>query len=386
MGLAPTPRWPTIGRQRLAAATGVAAALIGTQALAASSPLPRDVRLLLPSEGLLAGLGDGLRRGYDLAMEHTRACGHQPPSLELAWLPPGSDPGAALKHLRRTPLLIAPPAAPLEAYGRLAEQQQLTVLLPLQRGHSLESLPQLPGSDRLWPVVPARGLQSDRLAQGLLADGLRRVIVVRDRSAESKALAERFQASFSLGNGQVIGPTAEPLVVNEADPAALQQLVADVDWYRPQALVVLSRSDGRLRERVKSASWPDGMVLAWPSPVGAPLAWRQLGVDPASRGPGWDRFARSFEQRWGYRPGLVESAGYDTGLLTALASAPGSAGRDWPLQGFSANAQPRPLCQALQQHRQGNPVRPLAATSRLDLSAGVPPTAALALSRAAALR
>ena len=54
--------WPGQG-SRLLGAAGLAAVLLGSQTLAASTPQASDVRLLLPSEGLLAGLGDGLRRG-----------------------------------------------------------------------------------------------------------------------------------------------------------------------------------------------------------------------------------------------------------------------------------------------------------------------------------
>ena len=206
--------WP----RQLGLVAGIAAALLGSQTLAASSPLRSDVRLLLPSEGLLAGLGDGLRRGYSLAMEESRSCGVQPPSLQVGWLPPGADPQTPVGAAPRSHLLVAPPAAPLPAYGLLAEQQRLSVLLPLQRGVSLEGLPQLRGSDRLWPLMPGRSLEADRLAQALLADRIKRVIVVRDRSAESKALTDRFVASFANGKGDVIGPTA----------------AATCSWHRPQ--------------------------------------------------------------------------------------------------------------------------------------------------------
>ena len=369
------------GQQRLLSGLALTAALLGTQTLAASTPLRSDVRLLLPSEGLLAGLGDGLRRGYGLAMEQSRICGVTPPSLQLGWLPPGANPGPPLRATSRSALLVAPPAAPLEPYGVLADQQRLTVLLPLQRGRSLEGLPQLRGSDRLWPLVPGRSLEVDRLAQALLADRIKRVMVVRDRTAESQALSARFEASFANGNGQVIGPTAAPMAIHGDDPAALRQLVGDVDWYRPPALVVLTSPGSPLERAIRGASWPETTLLAWPFPVAAPLAQEQIGVDPLSRGPGWTAFARSFERRWGYRPGPVEGAGYDTGLMAALASVTAKGQPGWGLDWFSANAKPQPLCRALKLRHQGVAVRPMGASSRLDLSPGVPPTANLQLSR-----
>ena len=375
--LATPARW----RQPLLGGLGVAAVLLGSQTLAASSSLRSDVRLLLPSEGLLAGLGDGLRRGYGLAMEESRSCGVSPPSLQLGWLPPGADPLGPLSAAPRSQLLVAPPAAPLQAYGARANEQQLSVLLPLQRGISLEGLPQLRGSDRLWPLLPSRSLEADRLAQALLSEGIKRVMVVRDRSAESKALSDRFEASYSNGRGQVIGPTATPIALAADDGKALQQLVSDVDWYRPQGLVVISQVDSPLAEAIRGSSWPEGVVVAWTAPVGKPMMQPQIGVSPLGRGPGWRRFAERFEQRWGYKPGVVESAGYDSGLMAALASVQTGGRAGWDLRWFSSNAKAQPLCTALQLRAQGARVRPQAASSELDLSPGVPPTAQLRLSR-----
>jgi len=387
-----TPRMTRHGRDTQASAArgwrtwalqgfALAAVALGTQTLAASSPIRSDVRMILPSEGLLAGLGDGLRRGYGLAMEQAAACGVKPPSLQLGWLPPGADPLKPVTAAPRSSLLVAPPAAPVQAYGLLADQQHLSVLLPLQRGRSLEALPQLRGSDRLWPLVPGRSLEADRLAQALLDDNIRRVMVVRDLSAESKALSDRFVASFANGNGQVIGAAPEPIAMGMNDPTAIKQLVSDVDWYRPPALVVITQPDSPLARAVRQGDWPETLLIAWPFPVSQRLPLPQIGVDPLSRGPGWTGFAAQFARRWGYGPGLVESAGYDTGQLAALASV-GAAGKPgWDLHWFSSNARPLPLCTALKLRAQGARVRPQAATSRFDLSPGVPPTAKLRLSR-----
>jgi hypothetical protein len=359
----------------------VGAVLLGSQALAASSPLRSDVRLLLPSEGLLAGLGDGLRRGYNLAMEDARRCGAVPPSLQLGWLPPGADPQTPLLDAPRSALLIAPPAAPLPAYGRVAQQLRLQVLLPLQRGQSLEGLPQLRGSDRLWPLLPGRSLEVDRLVKALRQEKIRRVMVVRDRSTESRSLTERFVAGFANAGGVVIGPGSAPMVVAGDDAAAMRQLENEADWYRPPALVVIAEPGGSLQQAVREAQWPPTLTLAWTAPVSKQLAVEQIGVKPQSRGPAWAGFAERFQQRWGYEPGVVESAGYDSGLMAALASVPAAGRRGWDLSWFSANARPQPLCTALRQRAAGAKVRPEAASSAFDLSPGVPPSATLQLSR-----
>jgi hypothetical protein len=206
-------------------------------------------------------------------------------------------------------------------------------------------------------------------------------MVVRDRSAESKALTDRFVASFANGNGDVIGPTAAPISLQGDDRAAMAQLVKDVDWYRPPALVVITQPASDLAKAVRTANWPPTLLLAWSAPVEQPLAIEQLGVNPLSRGPGWNSFAQRFEQRWGYKPGVVESAGYDSGLMSALASVQAGGRSGWDLQWFSANAKPQPLCTALKLRAEGAKVRPQAASSQFDLSPAVPPSAQLPLSR-----
>jgi hypothetical protein len=278
--------------------------------------------------------------------------------------------------------VIAPPAAPLKAYGRLAEQQRLNVLLPLQRGISLEGLPQQPGADRLWPVGPARNQISDRLAKGLVDQNVGKVLVVRDAGAEAKAMADRFIASLGTGQGQLVGFGDGASPVDGNDKAAMDQLVRDVDWYAPKSLAVFTQPGSRLARAIQGTPWPPDLVLAWPFPVPNALAQRQMGVDPLSRGEGWAAFARAFTQRWGYAPGVVETAGYDTGVITALASLSSQGQPGWNLAWFRNTAQPQPLCQALQLRRQGASVRPQGAGSRLDLGPAAPPTAALRLSQA----
>ena len=132
-------RWPWL--PRCLSALGLLASLLGSQGLASSSPQGAEVLLLLPAGDPWSGASDGLRRGYGLAIEQAQVCGQPSPGLDLAWVPAGSEPGDALAGRPRTRLVIAPAAAPLEAYGVLAKQRQWTVLLPLQRGASVGRLP-----------------------------------------------------------------------------------------------------------------------------------------------------------------------------------------------------------------------------------------------------
>jgi hypothetical protein len=170
--------------------------------------------------------------------------------------------------------------------------------------------------------------------------------------------------------------------VDGNDRAAMEQLVRDVNAYAPRSLAVFTQPGSRLAQAIESTPWPPDLVLAWPFPVTNTLVQRQMGVDPLSRGEGWAAFARAFVQRWGYAPGVVETAGYDTGVLTALASVSSQGRPGWNLGWFRNTAKPQPLCQALHQRSRGASVRPQGAGSHLDLGPAAPPSAALRLSQA----
>jgi hypothetical protein len=324
-------------------------------------------------------VGDGLRRGYGLAMQEARSCGVRPPTLRLGWLPPGQDPRAALAATSLPELLIAPPAVPLRPFGELAQDQGLSVLLPLQRGNSVERLPGQVGGDRLWPVVPPRSQDVDRLARGLLQERQAKVMVIHDGTSEQAALADRFIDTIDGDGGWVVGPTEEPEAILRPDEETLAKLRENVDWYTPQSLVVMTTAASPLAKAVASGNWPSELLLAWPFAVGQPLANPQLGVDPLSRGPAWSGFEQAFRRSFGYAPGLVEAAGYDTGQLVALASQTGKPQRFWDLTWLDPKARPQNLCQALKDRRSGRKVALRGAASRLDLAPGTPPTAELRL-------
>ena len=358
---------------------GLLASLLGSQGLASSSPQGAEVVLLLAAGHPWSAPSDGLRRGYGLAIEQAQVCGQPSPPADLVWLPAGSEPADALAGRPRARLVIAPAAAPVESYGVLAEQRQWTVLLPLRRGASLGRLPQLRGSDRLWPLLAPRGPQADRLAQGLLAARLGRVLVVRDGSPGMKALAERFLESLLAAGGSSAGLEPGAQVLDARQPGALAQLRRDVDWAGPQVLAVFSEPGSPLARAVRSSPWPAVLTLAWPFAALEPLANPQLGVDPGGRGEGWPAFARAFKARWGYGPGLAEAAGFDAGQLASLAAIGVQGQPGWDLRWFRGHGRPLPLCAAIAARRLGGPLRPQGAASHLDGAAGSAPTAALRL-------
>jgi len=358
---------------------GLAASLIGVQSLAASGAIGSQVLMMLPADGQVAGVGDGLRRGFGLAMDEARRCGIRPPSLELGWLPTGEDPRPYLLGRTTPNLLIAPPAVSLLPYGLLAQQRNINVLLPLQRGSSLQGLASQPGADRLWPVLPARSLEADRLARALIDQARDKAMVIHDGSTEQVALAGRLAESLSGGGGWVVGPANAPYAIRETSPAAMDQLRDDIGWYRPESLVVMTAPGSLLAKAIASASLPENLTLAWPFAVTTPLANPQLGVEQLSRGPGWGRFELAFKAAFGFTPGLVEAAGYDTGQLTALASHGSLKQERWSLDGLDAKTPPLDLCAGLQARARGSRLSLMGAASRLDLSAATPPSAELQL-------
>ncbi len=355
-------------------ALGLAASLLGVQSLAASGAIGAQVLMMLPADGQVAGIGDGLRRGYGLAMDEARACGINPPSLELGWLPTGEDPRPFLQGRTLPKLLIAPPAVSLLPYGLLAQQLQISVLLPLQRGISLQGLPSQPGSDRLWPVLPARSLEADRLARALIEQDKGKAMVIHDGSIELVVLADRLAETLSGGGGWVVGPANEPTGMEKPDQESLDRLRDDIGWYQPEALIVMTSPGSPLAKAVARASLPETLTLVWPFPVVTPGPNPQLGIEPLSRGPGWNRFEQAFRSAHGFDPGLVEAAGYDTGQLTALAAHGSAKRKAWALDGLDAKTPALGLCAALEARAKGSSLALKGAASRLELSAANPPT------------
>ena len=134
--------------------------------------------------------------------------------------------------------------------GLLAQERQRQVLLPLQRGISLQQLASRPGSDRLWPVSASRSLEIDVLVKALLEQNKKRFMLITDGTADQLQLADRFLETMENQGGSLIGLDDGPRSLNGEDPKALERLALDVDWFRPQALVVMTTNNSPLMQGV----------------------------------------------------------------------------------------------------------------------------------------
>ena len=363
---------------------GVLAAVLGVQSLGSAAPQPGDALMLLSSEGAVAGLGDGLRRGFSLAQEQAQICGAKPTQWSVGWLPPGTNPAKKLRERPLPPLLLAPAAAPLVETGLLAEDRHRQILLPLQRGASLQQLASRPGSDRLWPVAPARSLTIDALVKALVEKNLRSFMLVTDGSADQQLLADRFLEGMRGQGGVLQGPDLQARAVDPNKPEELKLLVSDADWYQPASLVVMTPSQSPLMQAILKQSWPEGMELVWNVPPTDNSSQAQIGVELTSRGPAWESFQRDFLARYGYKPGTVEAAGYDSGLLVALAASDPKITLTNGMKGFDPMLKPKSVCQNLKHSLAGQAARPLGAGSNMDMKAAIPPTALLEVIQRAA--
>jgi hypothetical protein len=192
-----------------------------------------------------------------------------------------------------------------------------------------------------------------------------------DRAVARRRLREAADAWAVLSGRPIIGGDAADVQAMQAFESALAAHALGMARYGHDA-------DGILQALVAEGCPP---VVAWPVAELEPLANPQLGVDPRGRGEGWPAFARAFEGRWGYGPGLAEAAGYDAGQLVSLAATRFQGQPGWDLQWFLGHGRPLPLCAAIAARRLGGALRPQGAASHLDGAAGRAPSAALRLSQ-----
>ena len=175
----------------------------------------------------------------------------------------------------------------------------------------------------------------------------------------------------------LLGPDVTARVVDPTKPEELKLLGSDAEWFRPSSLVVMTGPDSPLMKAVLQQTWPKDVTLVWPVPPRQRSDRRQVGVDEASRGPGWKSFEKDFRQRWGYTPSVVEASGFDAGQLVALSAAARNQPPADGLKGFDPTLGARPLCEAIKARRQGRSARPQGVASNMDMKPATPPTATL---------
>lgn len=394
---APAPQVKTVRSNASAALVGwirpwtrpacvIASTLIGCQVLAASSAPESAVIALLP-EGV-SGARSSFLSGFALGQDEARACGIDP--VSVSWRTIGADSDALMPTGSETALVVAPFAADLRTFSRVAQERRLGVLLPYQRGRSLASLPELDPEGRLHPVVPASRDDLAQLAEDTLKQGWKRVMVVVDPSDRSADQVEDFVAAFEGLGGKV--ESFEPTLlqmINPDDQAALDRLFRDVAWKGPHAIVVAAAPDGELADRLASAQdqgalgvRPGARPWVWAVPPhrvrNLPArSWDQLLLDQPAHGPGWSSFQTMFLEQRGKTPDLMAASGFDSArilTLATLAPAPASAeGTRDPLGWMDADQQPMSMCDAVQARLDGQPVRLKGAASALTGTPAQPP-------------
>ena len=370
----------------------VAASLIGCQSLVASGLNPPRITVMLPFGPGDEQLRQQFLRGFTIGEDSVKACSVSPPPSSWLGLPPDTSPADVLPEEIDQQLLVAPPGADLRAFGRLAKARDLSVLLPFQRGESLERLAGLEGSERLWPLVPSRREDLKAIAAASLNNGWDWAMVVRDPESLESSEAETFVEFFFDAGGGVKSYTSSDIQsVDPDDDAAFQRFSDDMLWSRVPTMVVAADPNGALASKLRDAQRKAEFGIELPAvPNWVWLSgstvledvsrqpWKQLGLTHAARGDGWSSFAEAFESRWGDQPTLLEASGYDTARVLALAGAAppplSKEGTPDAMGWIDPDAKPVPLCKGLEMRLQGKKLRIPAAASDFRLQPGQAPS------------
>jgi neutral amino acid transport system substrate-binding protein len=373
--------------RRLRQGAIVLATLLGCQAMAAAQMPRASVAVLLPTGPDRARVS--FLDGFQLGQDAVRSCGLKP--LIPDWRPFAwdGDPLALFPSGTVPSLVVAPYAADLRAFSKLAEISDARVLLPLQRGASLQGLKGLDAGGRLWPLVPSREEDYRALATDALKRGWKRLVVVRDPTTLQGESAAAFVELFQGDGGQVLSYNETLLQdVDPSRPEQLSQLAQDLAWLAPDAMVLAAPPDGALAQALRQAQRQGEFVPAHPAWIWLLPAdqaarlpsqdWPQLALKRPAVGPGWAAFANRFQQRFGQEPDQLAAAGYETARVLALSTlAPSpvsSEGTRDPLGWIDPDAEVSPLCEAMARRRDGQRVRLEGVASRFDLRAGQAPS------------
>ena len=383
-------RWNRPAPLRLKTVAVVIASVLGCQAMAASRLTRSPVAVLMPDG--LQGAKQVFLQGLRLGEESVLACRADAPALDLHSLPGDADPASLFPRGTNgtpilPPLLVAPYAADLDTYGRLADAGDAQLILGHQRGSSLDRLQRLESRSRLWPLLPAHRDDWQALAEGTISRGWTRVLVVRDPSIDADRAID-FVTLFEELGGEVLSYTEQKVQLLTGDsPEHLARLDQDIAWLGPDALVVAADPDGDLVRQLRQRQEQDvaGRRLAWIWLLSAHRSrhlpvqdWTQLALDQPAQGPAWSSFADAFLRRWGTEPGLMAAAGFETARVLALTMAGplplASDGRRDPLGWLDPSAEPQELCGAIAQRRSGQATRLRGVASDFALRPGQAPS------------
>ena len=370
----------------------VGATVVGCQALAASGIDHPRLAVMLPQDWRDASMRDEFLRGFRVGEVTVEACGESLPRLAWHGLSRGQSPEPRLDRYRDLSLVVAPPSADLRTFASLAEERDLSVLLPFQRGQSLDALRSLEGRERLWPIVPSQQDDLQATVDAALRAGWNRAMVVEDPSAIEASSSASFVDLFKQSGGTV--ESYEQQEVQRVDPNDSEQLLRfkqDVAWSWIPTVVVADSPDGslasKLRKQQTEGAFGGGAPRTpnWIWLTGAedlqslPSApWKQLGLKHPARGDGWQAFDALFQKRWGSSPTLLAASGYDTARLLALIDAAplpiSDEGRRVAMGWVDPDAPLVPLCDAFASRRQGEAFRPESAASDSRFRPGQTPS------------
>ena len=384
MLLSATRRW-------LAMAT-LAAVTLGCQGLTASAISRHRLMVMLPSDAADTAVKDRFLRGYSIGVSSVEACKVPMPSVAWTSIASRQSPQQLLGTDSGLQLLVAPPSADLRAFADLSRQQDLTVVLPYQRGASLHTLRGLEGRQRLWPLVPSRRDDVQATVTAALKSGWGRAMVVEAPGAVEATVTDAFVDLYRQAGGHVESYESVPVQrVDPQDPSRFKRFRDDMNWSWANTVVVADRPDGplatRLRDEQRQGAFGGGAPRTpnwiWLSEAEAldvlpDEPWQQLGLQSPARGEHWMDFQTIYQEQWGAVPDLLAAAGYDTARLLALVAAaplPKTTDGDLdPLGWIDPDAPAVSVCTALEQRRNGQLLRVRAAASDARFRPGTPPS------------
>ncbi|AII50108.1 hypothetical protein KR52_13330 [Synechococcus sp. KORDI-52] len=349
--------------------------------------------VLLPMGQRDAEVRQDFLQGFRLGQASVEACGEPFPPVTWHGMNASDAPSWQLMPSVELKVLVAPPSADLRAFAALALERDLTVLLPYQRGQSLDTLRGLEGRERLWPIVPSQQDDLKAMVAAAMDAGWGRAMVVEDPGALESTRSNAFVELFQAAGGIVESYEAKP--VQRVDPSntrRLQRFKDDMVWSSVPTVVVADAPDGPLSQQLRAEQQQGGFGGGAPQTPNwiwlteaeglqdAPtVPWKQLGLQHSARGSAWSDFQEDFRDHTGTVPSLLAGAGFDTARLLALADAaplPLADDGEINAMGWLDPEQEKvvTICEAFVQRRRGERLRLQAAASDSRFRAGQPPS------------